>query len=272
MSLHLEDGPRRGTSRVPDPDRVILTAGDDEALERVPVHRVDLRVMLLEHHLLPARCEVEDPRRAVVRACRELGRAHRARDVLDARVVVRLEHVLLVDDVVAVDDVARLVAGDEELLVVRPRHRVDALPMHITTLEMVEVQRVPHDQLALVAAGDDALALLHPLDLEERNLHLLVLALTDVVARHRVEVRLRKRLAARRLLRIIEVGKRLMLWAHDFCKARVAEDDRSVLSIEVVVELLGLVIVDLRIEGLDLVAQHRTVRPRGKLANGAPEL
>ena len=66
VSLHLEDGPRGGASRVPDPDRVVLTAGDDEALERVPVDRVDLGVMLLEHHLLSARSEVEDPRRAVV--------------------------------------------------------------------------------------------------------------------------------------------------------------------------------------------------------------
>jgi hypothetical protein len=171
---------------------------------------------------------------------------------------VRLEHVLLVNDVVAVDDVPRLVTGDEELLVVRPRHRVDALPMHVAALEMVEVQRVPHDQLALVAAGDDALAVLHPLDLEERNLHLLVLALADVVARHRVKVRLREGLAARRLLRIVEVGERLVLWAHNFRKAWVAEDDRSVLSVEVVLELLSLVIVDLHIERLDLVPEHWT--------------
>lgn len=95
---------------------------------------------------------------------------------------MRLEHVLLVDDVVTVDDVACLVAGDEELLVVRPSHGVDSLPVHIAALEVVEIERVPYNELSLVAARDDAFAFLHPLDLEQRDLHLLVLALTDEVA------------------------------------------------------------------------------------------
>ena len=91
-----------------------------------------------------------------------------------------LEHVLLVDDVVTVDHIARLVAGDQELLVIGPGHRHDTLSMNIALLYLVEILGVPYEHLALVRTCDDSFAVLHPLTLKERYLLLGVLTLANI--------------------------------------------------------------------------------------------
>ena len=52
---------------------------------------------------------------------------------------MRLEHIFLVYNVVTIDDITCLVTSNQEFLVVRPSHGIDAVSVHITALEVVEV-------------------------------------------------------------------------------------------------------------------------------------
>lgn len=64
---------------------------------------------------------------------------------------MRFEHVFLIDDVVAINNISYLIARDQELLLVSPSHRLNFLTMNIAGLKVIQIVGIPDNNLAFVA-------------------------------------------------------------------------------------------------------------------------
>lgn len=130
--------------------------------------------MLFENHLLLGCWKVENLDGAIVRARCELDGAHRSGDIPDTSICVRPEPVLLNDFTIAIDYVSLFIATDKVLLVIGPCHGVYGIIVNIASTEVFKVLRVPNNDSTTIRARDHLLTTLHPFDLEQRELMLVL--------------------------------------------------------------------------------------------------
>uniref|UniRef100_A0A7S3CM04 Uncharacterized protein n=1 Tax=Strombidium rassoulzadegani TaxID=1082188 RepID=A0A7S3CM04_9SPIT len=250
MGLQLKEALAGVVARVPDAEGLIGAAGGDEGLEGVPVAGGDLGVVLLELGLLLGGHEVPHLGRPVSRAGGEFDGAHREGDLVDGRVRVSLELVLLHDLAVRINDVAVLVARHEELVVVGPLHGLHLLLMNVLALRLLEVHHVELDDLALARAHHHLLPVLRPPHQVQVQL-VLVLAVAQLVRAHAAHHVLGgETLPARRLLRPVQVRVILVLGQQVLRVGGVGVDAGAVARVEVEV-VVQLVVVDQLVGGVE---------------------
>lgn len=176
MSLMLKDTFASIIPWVPNTNSLVFAASHNQWLERMPIAGGAVRVVLLESWFTLWGCEVPHLSRPVVTATHKLNGTQWEWKVSHTTVEMSLELILLVDHLIAIHNISLLVTCNQKLLVVAPNHSLNSIAMHITTILILQVLCIPHNDLSLTWATDHFLAVLHPLDLIQRSL-MLVLAL-----------------------------------------------------------------------------------------------
>ena len=157
--------------RVPELDRVVLGAGDEQAFVRMPVDRLDLPPVPRQHRLLGAGRKVPNLQRGVVGARNELGVGGRNGEAAHG-FRVRLHFLDVVEVGLPILDDARLVGRQQPVVRRRVFDGADGGLVRLHDGLEVEAHAVPQRELAARGAREQPAALGRPLDHVDRVLDL----------------------------------------------------------------------------------------------------
>jgi hypothetical protein len=154
--------------RIPKLDEIVFRSGTNDRRPWMPRHGLHVPAMPLQNPLLGPGGPIPNADGGVVTTRRELGVSWTECQTMDRLPVVRVEGLDGSDAGTPVLDVAAGVAGEEVVVVVRPRHAPEGVVVGRHDELEGEVDAIPQRELALLVAREEAPAARRPREGHDR--------------------------------------------------------------------------------------------------------
>mmetsp|Transcript_27964 Transcript_27964/g.80810 ORF Transcript_27964/g.80810 Transcript_27964/m.80810 type:complete len:413 (-) Transcript_27964:108-1346(-) len=153
---------------IPELHEIVLASGANDRRPRMPRHGLDIPPVSLQHPFLGSGGPVPNTDGGIVAARRELGIGRAEGEAVNRLTIVRVEGLDGGDAGTPVLDVAAGVAGEEVVVVVRPRHAPEGVVVGRHDELEGEVDAVPQGELPLLVAREEAAAPRRPREGHDR--------------------------------------------------------------------------------------------------------